>query len=235
MSTNPLKRHNYPGKIIAVEGMDGSGKSTQLALLRQWLEGRGHTVGFTEWNSSELVRDTTRRAKRKQLLTPITFSLLHAADFADRFDQHVVPLLKAGAIICADRWVYTAFARDGVRGLDPAWLSDLYSFAFQPDLVFYFSVPLATALSRVLSGRQRLNYYEAGMDQGLDLNIEKSFRKFQKRILNRYRAMAGTFDFQVIDATQSIEVQQREVRSIVSRRLGIEAMEEEVPRAQTAA
>jgi len=128
--------HPYAGKLIVVEGIDGTGKSTQLSLLQKWLESREFNVYFTEWNSSELVKETTRRGKKTKVLTPLTFSLLHATDFANRLYHQILPPLKAGMIVLADRYMYTAFARDAVRGMSPGWLRNLYSFAVRPDLVF---------------------------------------------------------------------------------------------------
>src|SRR5450432_342571 len=112
--------HQYPGRLFVVEGVDGSGKSTQIALLRQWLISEGYTVFFSEWNSSPLVKKTTSKGKKKQLLTPTTFSLIHATDFADRYERHLLPLLRAGYIVLCDRYIFTAFARDVVRGCPPA-------------------------------------------------------------------------------------------------------------------
>jgi dTMP kinase len=209
-----------PGKLIVVEGIDGSGKSTQLALLSQWLRSRGLAVAFSSWNSSPLVRETTRRGKKKEMFTPTTFSLIHATDFADRMERSIVPLLKAGAVVCADRYAFTAFARDVVRGVDPAWVRNLYRFALRPTLAFYFKVPLEVALGRILGGRDALKYYEAGMDLGLSRNIEESFRVFQGRILEQYESMIDEMGFHVIDATQSIEKQQKQMRRIVIRELG---------------
>jgi dTMP kinase len=210
----------FRGRLIVVEGIDGSGKSTQLSLLSQWLRLRGYAVAFSEWNSSPLVRETTRRGKRKEMFTPTTFSLIHATDFADRMERYIVPLLKAGALVCADRYAYTALARDAVRGVDPSWVRNLYRFALQPNLAFYFKVPLEVALGRILGGRNALKYYEAGMDLGLSRNIEESFRIFQGRILVAYEAMIEEMGFHVIDATKSIEAQQREMRRIVLREFG---------------
>ncbi len=209
-----------PGRLIVVEGIDGSGKSTQIALLSQWLRLRGYAVSFSEWNSSPLVKDTTRRGKRKEMFTSTTFSLIHATDFADRMERYILPLLKAGAVVCADRYAYTAFARDVVRGVDPAWVRNLYSFAVKPNLVFYFKVPLEVALGRILGGRNALKYYEAGMDLGLSRNIEESFRVFQGRILSAYESMSEEMGFHVIDATKSIEAQQKEMRRVVLREFG---------------
>jgi dTMP kinase len=210
----------FHGRLIVVEGIDGSGKSTQISLLSQWLRRRGFAVAFSEWNSSPLVRETTRRGKKKEMFTPTTFSLIHATDFADRLERYILPLLKAGAVVCADRYAYTAFARDAVRGVNPAWVRNLYRFALQPNLAFYFKVPLEVALGRILGGRNALKYYEAGMDLGLSRNIEESFRIFQGRILVEYEAMIEEMGFHVIDATKSIEAQQREMRRIVLREFG---------------
>jgi len=209
-----------PGRLIVVEGIDGSGKSTQLSLLAQWLRLRGYAVAFSEWNSSPLVRETTRRGKKKAMFTPTTFSLIHATDFADRMEHYIVPLLQAGAVVCADRYAYTAFARDVVRGVDRAWVRNLYRFALKPSLAFYFKVPLEVALGRILGGRAALKYYEAGMDVGLSRNIEESFRLFQGRILAEYESMIEEMGFDVIDATKSIETQQREMRRIVRSAFG---------------
>jgi dTMP kinase len=210
-----------PGRLIVVEGIDGSGKSTQIALLSQWLRLRGHAVSFSEWNSSPLVKETTRRGKKKEMFTSTTFSLIHATDFADRMERYILPLLKAGAVVCADRYAYTAFARDVVRGVDRAWVRNLYRFAVKPNLVFYFKVPLEVALGRILGGRNALKYYEAGMDLDLSRNIEESFRVFQGRILSEYESMIEEMGFHVIDATKSIEAQQKEMRRIVVREFGL--------------
>jgi dTMP kinase len=208
------------GKLIIVEGIDGSGKSTQISLLSHWLRSQGCAVAFSEWNSSPLVRQTTRRGKRKEMFTPTTFSLLHATDFADRMESYIVPLLKAGAIVCADRYAYTAFARDVARGVGRRWVRNLYRFAVHPTLAFYFRVPLDVAIGRILGGRDAIKYYEAGMDLGLARDVEESFRIFQGRILDEYEAMAKEMGFHVIDATQSIEAQQIQMREIVMNVIG---------------
>ena len=189
--------NRFRGKLIVVEGIDGSGKSTQISLLSQWLRSQGLAVAFSEWNSSPLVRETTRRGKKKEMFTPTTFSLIHATDFADRLERYIMPLLKAGAVVCADRYAYTAFARDVVRGVSRRWVRNLYRFAVQPNLAFYFRVPLDVALGRILGGRDALKYYEAGMDLGLSRNVEESFRLFQGRILDEYEAMAAEMGFHI--------------------------------------
>ena len=211
--------HQFPGKLFIVEGIDGSGKSTQLSLLKQWLRREGYMVFFSEWNSSPLVKETTSRGKKKQMLTPTTFSLIHATDLADRIERHIIPPLKAGAIVLADRYIYTAFARDGARGVNPQWVRELYRFAVKPTIPFYFRVPLEVSLKRILGARAGLKYYEAGMDLGLSDDIEESFRLFQGMIKDRYEAMVEEFGLTVIDATRSIEEQQDEVRALVEGEL----------------
>ncbi len=208
------------GKLIVVEGIDGSGKSTQISLLSQWLRSKGFAVAFSEWNSSPLVHDTTRRGKKKEMFTPTTFSLIHATDFADRTERYILPLIRAGAIVCADRYAYTAFARDVARGVDPQWVRNLYSFAIRPNVAFYFRTPLDVALGRILGGRNALKYYEAGMDLKISRDVEESFRVFQGRILAEYEGMAEEMGFHVIDATLSIEEQQRQMRAIVLKEIG---------------
>jgi dTMP kinase len=207
--------HPYPGRLITVEGIDGSGKSTQLQLLDRWLTARGHRVRFTEWNSSRLVRRAMKRGKKKDLLTPTTFSLLHAVDFADRLTYQIVPSLKAGMIVLADRYVYTAFSRDVARGVHPAWVRALYSFAPRPDLALYFRVPIEISLARLLGGRAKLKYHEAGMDLGLAVDPAQSFRLFQSRVLDIYDQLASEFDLRVVDATGDIPSQQKIVRRMV--------------------
>src|SRR5512146_1373917 len=221
--------NRYRGKLIVVEGIDGSGKSTQISLLSHWLRSQGYAVAFSEWNSSPLVRQTTRRGKKTEMFTPTTFSLIHATDFADRTESYILPLVKAGAIVCADRYAFTAFARDVARGVNRRWVRNLYSFALRPNLAFYFRVPLDVALGRILGGRDVLKYYEAGMDLGLSRDVEESFRIFQGRILDEYEAMAQEMGFHVIDATLSIEDQQRRMREIMLEQIG-ESLQTEVLR-----
>lgn len=213
----------FPGRLIAVEGIDGSGKSTQLHLLRRWLESLDLKVFLSEWNSSELVKSATSRGKAQQLLTPTTFCLIHATDFADRYERHLVPLLRAGYLVLCDRYIFTAFARDVVRGCPPAWVRGIYSFAALPDLTFFFRADLEVSLQRILQGRPQLKFYEAGMDLRLSPDLYESFRIFQGRLLEQYLAMSTEFQFHVVDANQSIEAQQQVVRAIVAARLDLES------------
>ena len=206
-------RSKFDGILIVVEGIDGSGKSTQIHLLEKWLKFSGLQVFLTEWNSSQVVKEITSKGKKKGKLTPTTFSLLHATDFADRFERNIFPLLKAGYIVLADRYVYTAYARDIVRGCNPRWVKKIYEFAVKPNLVFYFRVPIKIAVDRILSGRPKLKYYEAGMDLNLSNDPYESYRIFQKRIVSQYELMAEKENFVVIDGTLNIEDQQQLVRS----------------------
>jgi dTMP kinase len=208
-----------PGKLFVVEGIDGSGKSTQLDLLRKWLVSQGYCVSFSEWNSSPLVRDITKIGKASRLLSPLTFSLIHAADFADRLERTILPPLRAGAIVLADRYIYTAFARDAARNMAPEFVRRIYRFAPKPTVAFYFKVPLREALDRILSGRPELKYYEAGMDLGLSEDPYKSFELFQGRILGQYETMVPEFGLSVIDATLPIAKQQAMVRKLVEPHL----------------
>jgi dTMP kinase len=207
------------GKLIVVEGIDGSGKSTQLRLLEKWFQSKQSPVFLTEWNSSETVRRITSKGKRKGRLTPITFSLLHATDFADRYERNILPLLHAGYIVLADRYIYTAFARDIVRGCNPKWVRRVYEFAVRPDLVFYFKVPVDIAVERILSGRPKLKYYEAGMDLNLSNDPYESYRIFQSRIIEQYDSLALSEDFTIVDGTMEIEEAQKTLRSQVTELL----------------
>lgn len=213
--TYGAQRTDHPGRLFIVEGIDGSGKSTQLTLLSQWLRGEGYPVVFSEWNSSPIVKATTSRGKRRHLLTPLTFSLIHATDFSDRVEREILPCLKAGGIVLADRYVYTAFARDVVRGVPRRWVRSLYRFAVVPTMAVYFRTPLDVALQRILSGRPRLKHYEAGMDLALHADIQESYKLFQSRILTEYEQIVQEFGLTVMDATLPVEEQQQQLRKLI--------------------
>lgn len=214
-----LKKYGIPGKLIVVEGIDGSGKSTQLRLLEKWLRFNNFEVFRTEWNSSDMVKSITSKGKKKANLTPTTFSLLHATDFADRFERNILPLLRAGYFVLADRYIYTAYARDVTRGCNHLWVRKMYDFALKPDLAFYFRVPIDISMDRILSGRPKLKYYEAGMDLGLSRDIYESYRIFQSKIIEQYESMARREDFAVIDATLGIKEQQKIMRDKIRQLL----------------
>ncbi|MFA6989669.1 MAG: dTMP kinase [Candidatus Gastranaerophilaceae bacterium] len=212
------QEHKLPGTLICVEGIDGSGKSTQLAVIRDWLKLTINDVIFTEWNSSQLISQTTKSAKKRNQLSPRTFSLLHAVDFADRLEQIIIPALKAGFVVLSDRYVFTAFARDVARGVDPAWVRSMYEFAVKPDLSVYFKVPVDTSLKRICANRQP-KFYEAGMDLKLSNDPYESYRIFQGRVVYEYDRMVHEYGLVKIDATNSIHSQQLNFREIVCKKL----------------
>ena len=209
----------FPGRLLAVEGIDGSGKSTQVHLLRRWLEEQRLNVFLSEWNSSELVKSATSKGKKTILLTATTFSLIHATDFADRFERQLVPLLRAVYLVLCDRYIFTAFARDVVRGCAPEWVRGIYGFAPLPDLTFFFRAQLEVSLQRILDGRPQLKYFEAGMDLRLSSDPYESFRIFQGRLLDQYLAMSTEFGFHVIDANRPVEAQQSVLLQLVADRI----------------
>lgn len=212
----------FAGRLIAVEGLDGSGKSTQIYLLKRWLENQELKVYFSEWNSSEIVKAATSKGKKRELLTPTTFSLIHATDFADRYERHLLPLIRAGYVVLCDRYIFTAYARDVVRGCPPSWVRGIYNFAALPDITFFFKADLEVSLHRILDGRPQLKYFEAGMDLGLSSDPYESFRIFQGRILQQYMAMSKEFRFLVVDANQAVEPQQTVVRQLVGQHIQLD-------------
>jgi dTMP kinase len=205
---------NYPGKLIAVEGTDGVGRSTQIALLREWLEVQGYGVIETGWTRSELMSPTIDLAKSSNTLNKLTFVLLYATDFADRLEKEVIPALKAGFVVLSDRYIFTALARAGVRGIDRQWLRSLYGFAIAPHLVFYLKVDVDTLIGRVLESRG-MDFWESGMDLKTGDDIYDSFRAYQSRLLREYASMADEFRFRTLDARRSIDRIQDELRKQV--------------------
>ncbi len=218
------EKHNYEGTLICVEGIDGSGKSTQLALLRDWLKANGKDVIFTEWNSSPLISQTTKLAKKKNMLSPRTFSLLHAVDFADRLKQVIAPALKAGFIVLADRYAYTAFARDVARGVDPKWVREVYNFAIKPDLTVYFDIDPKTSMERICFNRTP-KFYEAGMDLKLSNDPFESYVLFQTKVVKEYKKMLNEFDIVKLDAKDSIHKKQVAIRNMLKEILAAKGVE----------
>lgn len=210
----------YPGRLIAVEGLDGAGKSTQLYLLKRWLEDQGLKVFLSEWNTSSLVKKVTQKNRRRELLTPTTFSLIHATEFADRYDRQLLPLLEAGYLVLCDRYIFNAFARDTVRGCPADWVERLYKFAVLPDLTFFLNVSLETVTDRMMSSRVPLSYFDAGMDLRLSADEYESFRLFQARLQEYYLALSQRFAFRMIDGDAPVEAQQDVIRRLT--RTGIQ-------------
>jgi dTMP kinase len=207
----PVPVEGFPGKIIAVEGTDGVGRSTQIHLLREWLEVQGYGVLETGWTRSPLMSPTIDLAKSSNTLNKLTFTLLYATDFADRLEKEVIPALKAGFIVLSDRYIYTALARAGVRGIDRAWIRSLYGFAIAPHLVFYLRIDEKTLIRRVLESRG-MNFWESGMDLKLADDIYDSFRAYQRALLREYGSLADEFGFRVIDARRKVDWIQEELR-----------------------
>ncbi len=212
------KNHDLKGVLICVEGIDGSGKSTQLDLLYSWLKSKNLDVILTCWNSSDLISETTKKAKKKNLLSGRTFSLLHAVDFADRLEKVIIPAMKAGFIVLADRYVYTAFARDVARDVDKKWVRNMYGFAIKPDLTLYFDVSAKVSLDRICMNRQP-KYYEAGMDLKLSNNPYKSYVLFQNRVIEQYKDMIDEYGLVPVDANETIHKKQMYFRKLVTELL----------------
>jgi dTMP kinase len=212
-------KHPYPGKLIVLEGTDGVGRSTHSELLQNWLAIEGYGAVTTEWKSSELICTVIDKAKSKNALNTITFSLLYATDLADRLHNIILPALKAGQVLIADRYYYTAFARDVVRGADPGWVRKLYGFAIEPDLVFYLKMPLDSLLRRIITARGGLDFYESGRDIGMSTDLYQSFKLYQSQILFEYERMADEYQFQIISADDPIEEVQKVLRTAVHKLL----------------
>src|SRR6266404_3967061 len=205
----------YPGKLIAIEGTDGVGRSTQIQLLREWLEVKGYGVIETGWTRSELMQPTIELAKSSNTLNKLTFVLLYATDFADRLEKEIIPALKAGFVVLSDRYIFTALARAGVRGIDRAWLRNLYGFAIAPHLVFYLKVDVETLIGRVLESRG-MDFWESGMDLKTGDDIYESFRAYQQKLLREYSSMADEFSFRILDARRPVDRIQDELRKNVA-------------------
>jgi dTMP kinase len=207
----PVAPSNSPGRIIAIEGTDGVGRSTQVQLLREWLEIRGYGVVETGLTHSRLMETTIELAKSSNTLNPLTFVLLYACDFADRMEKEILPALSAGFIVLADRYIYTAIARACVRGVDSQWLRRLYGFAIAPHIVFYLNIDTNTLVRRVLNNGG-ISYWESGMDMRFGDDIFDNFRGYQRRLLRAYSSMAREFGFHVLDGRLPVDTIQEELR-----------------------
>lgn len=196
------KHHGYKGLLIVIEGTDGSGKSTQINLLKRSVEDQCYGTMVSEWKTSRLIANVIDDAKDKNLLNATTFSLLYAADFADRLENTILPALDAGFVVLLDRYTYTAFARDVVRGQNINWVHKLYNFAPKPDLVFYLDLPVEVLLKRVI-GTTGLDYWESGRDIGLSTDFYRSFKLYQASCLEEYDKMKEEYDFITLDGTKS--------------------------------
>lgn len=207
--------HEYPGRLIVVEGVDGSGRSTQLDLLEFWLKVQGYPVVRSAWNSSRIAAKTIRDARKLQSLTPLTYSVLHATDVAARHESDVVPALKAGFIVLADRYIFTAFARDIARGVDPDWLYNLYSFALKPDLTITLQVSTDLSLERIRNMVGEVSFEEAEESASVRGAL-RSFREFQDQVVAEYARLQQEFGLVAVDASQPLRTVQLEIRQHVA-------------------
>ncbi len=190
------------GKLIAIEGADGSGRSTQIRMLTDWLEGHGYATVNVGLKRSNLVSEELEAAMQGNVLSPITFSLFYATDFADQLENIIVPALKAGLIVLADRYIYTLLARDIVRGGNAEWVESLYSIALVPDVVFYLDVAPRFLVERNMQKSAQLDYWESGMDIRLSRDIFDSFMRYQRLMRNEFRRMSARYDFEVINGNR---------------------------------
>ena len=191
------------GKLIVIEGADGVGRSTQISLLKQWLETKGHAVLATRMTRSALAGKGLRQAKKGTTLGRVTMALFYATDFADRLEHEIIPALKAGFIVLTDRYVYTVVARALVRGIDPEWIREVYGFALKPDKIFYLRAGVDDLVTRVLQ-QGGFDYWESGMDLHLGEDMYESFVEYQKRMMGRFDKMVEDHGFKMIDASRSI-------------------------------
>lgn len=225
-----LKISPLRGSLIVIEGTDGVGRSTQIEQLTRWLEVQGYGVVNTGWTRSPLLAETINEAKAGHELNVTTFSLLYAADFADRLENQIIPALRAGFIVVADRYMYTAFARNAVMGADPEWTRKLFGFAVVPDLVMYLKIDVKHLVPRVLESKG-MDYWESGMHLKLGSDIFDSFRRYQARILREYERMTDEFGFVTVDAQQPVDAIQQELRTTIGRYLAGEVITRPKPAA----
>jgi dTMP kinase len=199
------------GSLIVIEGTDHVGRSTQVEQLKPWLEVEGYGIVSTRWTRSALLYQTIAEAKAGNRLNATTFALLYAADFADRLENEIIPALRAGLVVLADRYMYTAWARNKLMGADPAWSRSLFGFALVPDLVLYLKVDLASLIPRALEGKG-MDYWESGMHLAYGADLFESFGNYQRRLIREFNALAKEFNFTTIDARKSPEYIQNRLR-----------------------
>ena len=224
MGTRRYYGHGIPGvdlnelagKLIVVEGADGSGRSTQIAQLVDWLETCGHATVQVGLKRSTLVSEELERAQDGNILSRTTLALFYATDFADQLENIMMPALRAGFIVLADRYIYTLMARDLVRGMDEAWLTNLYGIALEPDAVFYLEVEPEELVQRNLSKNATLDYWESGMDLGLSRDMFDSFVQYQKAMQAQFRRMQKTYGFTIVNANRTMEEVNEELKKRIS-------------------
>lgn len=206
------QKHGYDGLLIVIEGTDGAGKSTQVKMLEKYIQNQSYGCMISEWKTSRLISDVINQAKDHNLLNATTFSLLYAADYADRLENIIIPALKAGFVVLLDRYTYTAFVRDSVRGHDINWVKNLYDYAPEPDLVFYLKMPVDKLLKRLI-GSDGLDYFESGRDIGLSGDIYNSFEIYQTKCLKEYEKFEKEYNFITIDG----DLDRAEIHKIIKK------------------
>ena len=206
------------GKLIVIEGTDGCGRTTQAYMLRKWLEVQGYGVIDTGWTRSKLVGQAITDAKQGHSLHRLTYCLMYATDLADRMEYQILPALRSGFVVLADRYVYTAIARGIVRGADEQWLRNLYGFAMVPDLVFYLRLAVQDLVPRVLESG-KMNYWESGMDMNYGDDLYDSFMAYQGALIEQFDKMADRENFVTVDAREDPEVIQKQLRRVVGQYL----------------
>jgi dTMP kinase len=213
-----VEQEDYPGKLIVVEGTDGVGRSTHIALLRTWLESRGHAVLDTGMTRSVLAGRGIKDAKTGTTLGRLTMQLFYATDFVDRLENEMLPALRAGFVVLTDRYIYSAIARAEVRGIDPAWIRSIYGMALKPDAVFYLRINTAQQLvHRLLSSGRGFDYWESGMDLNLGEDLYDSFIEYQRRLLRVFDRLTGEYGFQVLNASRSVRTVGNDLKRAVMR------------------
>ncbi len=215
-----IKPGELTGRLIVIEGADGSGRSTQIRRLVDWLEASGHATTQVGLKRSNLASEELESAKNGNILNRTTLSLFYATDFADQLENIIIPSLRAGVIVLADRYIYTLMARDMVRGLDADWVKSLYSIAIKPDAVFYLKLPAEKLIQRNIMKNQTLDYWESGMDLGLSLDMFDSFLQYQQLMAGKFEEFRKSWEFTTIDAGQSMNALNHELRRNVEHALG---------------
>ena len=218
MSDKYKTKHGYKGRLIVIEGTDAAGKSTQIGLLKKYLEHMAYGVQVSEWKSSELIAGVIDDAKERNLFNANTFSLMYAADFAFRLENHVIPALEAGFIVLMDRYTYTAYARDVVRGVKPNWVRKLYDYAPTPDMTFYIDIPVKILLKRIIANTG-FDYYESGRDIGLSTDFYESFKLYQNKIIDEYNKMIEEYNFIKVNGQDNINTIHEFIKNNVIRLL----------------
>lgn len=214
-----ITNHGYDGLLIVIEGTDGAGKSTHVNMLSEYIKNKGFGCTVSQWKTSRLISGVINEAKERNMLNTTTFSLLYAADYTDRLENEIIPALKAGFVVLMDRYIYTAYVRDSVRGHDIQWVKNLYSFAPKPDLVFYLNVTPDILIKRLIAKNGVLDYFESGRDIGISGDIYNSFEIYQKRCLDEYQKLIKEYNFIELDGMRPKEVTHNDIITNVQKLL----------------